>query len=150
MIRRFIAAGALLALAACASPSNEAPAPSRAPPPDFASPQAPSPPPGAAPGVAAPGVVAPGVQAPPAPRPAPPPGDVVVPGQVDRTLPPTGDPRTSSQRAQDIRAWDQCVTRAQGTGDSDPMRPALDSPEDICRQSLGMASRNAVPDFRRR
>lgn len=143
MIGRMVAAGALLALAACAS-SEPLPPAAPAPPP-FAQAPAPS----ADADVAAPGVAAPGVAAPPAPRPPPPRGDVVVPGQVERAIPPTGDPRSASERAQDIRAWDDCVMRSQGMAEGDPMRPQLDSPEDVCQRQLGMASRTAVPNSRR-
>lgn len=50
---------------------------------------------------------------------------------------------------QDINAWDRCVTHVQAAFESDPMRPQLDSPEEYCSQSLGMANRTAVPDSRR-
>jgi hypothetical protein len=46
---------------------------------------------------------------------------------------------------EDIRAWDQCVTRVQAAFESDPMSPQLDSPEEYCSQSLGMSDRDAVP-----
>jgi hypothetical protein len=72
--------------------------------------------------------------------------DVVVPGQRERQVqPPNGDPRSNSERMQDIRAWDQCVVRVQSAYDRDPMRPQLDSPEDYCRESLGMADRTSIP-----
>lgn len=147
MVRTILAASALLAMAACASSSGDAPqAAAPAPPPPMANaPQdAPPPPPGAAPGI-----VAPGVQAPPPPRAPPPRGDVVVPGQVDRQVtPPAGDPRSNAQRAADIRNWDRCVMQAQNMGESDPTRPVLDTPEDICSRDLGMANRTAVPQER--
>lgn len=90
----------------------------------------------------------------PAPAPAraanPDDADVVVRGQVrNQVPPPAGDPRSTSERIQDIRAWDQCVTHAQAIGETDPMRPQLDTPEDVCRTSLGMTSRSAVPASRR-
>jgi hypothetical protein len=73
-------------------------------------------------------------------------GDVVVPGVRERQVqPPQGDPRSVSERMEDIRSWDQCVTRVQAAFESDPMNPQLDSPEEYCSQSLGMANRNAVP-----
>jgi hypothetical protein len=72
--------------------------------------------------------------------------EVVVPGQRERQVqPPNGDPRSNTERMQDIRAWDQCVVRVQSAYDRDPMRPQLDSPEDYCRESLGMADRNSIP-----
>ena len=145
MIGRMANLAAVLALAACAS-SNELPPAAPAPPP----PELSAPAPDAAPGAAAPEIAAPGVAAPPAPRPPAPRGDIVVPGQVERALPPTGDPRSVTERAQDVRAWDDCVMRAQGMAESDAMSPSLDTPEDICRQQLGMANRGAVPDSRRR
>ncbi len=39
----------------------------------------------------------------------------------------------------------ECVMRAQGATESDPNRVQLDTPEDLCRESLGMANRNAIP-----
>lgn len=190
MIRRILAATALMMTAACAGSYDYVDAPPRAapapPPPSASAPNyvppppvqsaplaAPPPAPTAAPSPAAPvaapvqtqaprpapmpapaasdaRIVAPDVAAPPPPRPAPPRGDVVVPGTVERqVLPPTGDPRSVSERARDIRAWDDCVMRAQNMGESDPLGPQLDQPEDVCRAQLGMASRTAVPDNRR-
>lgn len=76
--------------------------------------------------------------------------DIVVPGQREQQVrPPAGDPRSTAQRMEDVRAWDQCVTRAQAAFESDPMRPQLTTPEDYCGQSLGMTSRLAVPESRR-
>lgn len=76
-------------------------------------------------------------------------GEVIVPGTVRRQVPvPPGDPRSVSERMADIRSWDQCVMRAQNR-DADPTRPILDTPEDICRQRLGMENRTAVPDSRK-
>lgn len=87
----------------------------------------------------------------PAPRRASGEDEIVVPGQVQRQVPaPNGDPRSRTERMEDIRAWDQCVTSAQAAFESDPMRPQLEQPEDLCRTSLGMASRDAVPESRRR
>lgn len=126
-----------LALAACASDGEpEAAAP--APPPPASVSEAPAP----SGDVAAPGVSV----APPSPPPAP--GDIVVPGGPDRQVNPSADPRTQSERMTDIRAWDQCVMRAQSVGDSDPMRPQMESPEELCSRSLGMSNRTAVPDSR--
>jgi hypothetical protein len=71
--------------------------------------------------------------------------EVVVPGQRERQITPPGDPRSTSERMEDIRAWDQCVTRVQAAYERDPMRPQLDSPEQYCARSLGMADRDAVP-----
>jgi hypothetical protein len=122
------------------------------PPPPISTPApriAPAPPPQAAP-APTPSVAAPNVQAPPAPAaPRQASGEeVIVPGQRERQIaPPNGDPRTATERQADIHAWDVCVTRVQGR--SDPMEPQLDSPEDVCRRSLGMGSRTAVPDSRR-
>jgi hypothetical protein len=62
--------------------------------------------------------------------------------------PPSGDPRTVTERMQDINAWDRCVTHVQAAFESDPLRPQLQSPEDYCSQSLGMANRDAVPESR--
>jgi hypothetical protein len=76
-------------------------------------------------------------------------GDVVVPGARQRQVPaPGGDPRSTAERMQDVRAWDQCVMRVQAAGEADPMRPQLTTPEEYCRTSLGMAERGAVPASR--
>lgn len=127
-----------LIVVACASGVEEAPTAALPPPAPSAVDQ---PPPVAAPNVVAPGVSAPAPQPPP-----PPPGDIVVPGQVERNLPVTGDPRPTSVRMEHIRAWDDCVMRAQSMGEDDPTRPQLEQPEDLCRRQLGMAGRTAVPD----
>lgn len=77
--------------------------------------------------------------------------DIVVPGQTEtQARPPGGDPRSIAERREDIRAWDRCVMRAQGTLESDPTRPQLESAEEVCRRSLGMADRRAVPESRLR
>ena len=70
---------------------------------------------------------------------------MVVPGQRVRQITPPGDPRSTSERMEDIRAWDQCVTRVQAAYERDPMRPQLDSPEQYCSRSLGMSDRDAIP-----
>ncbi|MGH6951365.1 MAG: hypothetical protein ACREH4_10850, partial [Vitreimonas sp.] len=78
-------------------------------------------------------------------------GGIVVPGQREMQVqPPSGDPRSVAERTRDVRAWDQCITASQSAFESDPMRPQLDSPEEQCSRSLGMANRTAVPDSRRR
>lgn len=136
--------------------AGRAPAPPverAAPAPQTVSP-APSPAPPVAEPTPAPAPVAEGVAAPPAPAPqrqaSGGSADLVVPGIVDRQVPPpSGDPRSVAERMADIRAWDACVTRAQGAAEGDPMRPQLQSPEEICTQALGMAGRNAVPISRR-
>lgn len=88
----------------------------------------------------------------PEPRPQPRSSDdeVIVQGQVDRQVPPPeGDPRSTAERVRDVRAWDQCVSRAQAAGETDPMRPAMETPEELCARALGMADRFAVPVSRR-
>lgn len=76
---------------------------------------------------------------------------VVVTPDAERPTSPDADPRSASQRAADVRAWDQCVSRASsrmegpGAGSS----PVSDNPEEACSRSLGMSSRNAPPDRRR-
>ena len=71
--------------------------------------------------------------------------EVVVPGQRERQITPPGDPRSTSERMEDIRAWDRCVMTVQNAYERDPMRPQLDSPEQYCSRSLGMANRDAIP-----
>lgn len=148
--RNAIVAGLAALAAACASAEpagRNARSDEAAAPPASAEPAAPS----SAPSVELPPVAAPNVAA-PAParrRQASGEDEVVIPGQVERPVaPPRGDPRSIAQRNEDIRAWDQCVSRAQGVFDTDPMRPQLETPEDVCGASLGMASRDAVPDSR--
>lgn len=75
---------------------------------------------------------------------------IVVPGQREEQVrPPSGDPRSTAQRMEDVRAWDQCVIQVQSAFESDPMRPQMTTPEEYCRSSLGMASRTSVPESRR-
>ena len=76
-------------------------------------------------------------------------GAIVVPGQREMQVQPSGDPRSVAERMRDVRAWDQCITSSQSAFESDPMRPQLDSPEEYCSRNLGMASRTAVPASRR-
>lgn len=77
-------------------------------------------------------------------------GAIVVPGQREvQVPPPDGDPRSVAERMEDVRAWDQCITTSQAAFERDPMRPQLDSPEEVCSRMLGMASRTAVPASRR-
>jgi hypothetical protein len=109
-----------------------------------------------APTATAPSVAAPRVTAPPstsaaptAPRSTSADEDVVVPGQTQVPA-PQGDPRSNEERMADIRAWDQCVMQVQNAFDADPMRPQLTTPEEYCRESLGMNERMAVPISRRR
>lgn len=108
-----------------------------------------APPVASPPVTSAPPVVAPSVAAPAADRPPPRRSndeEVVVPGTITRQIqPPNGDPRTEAERMQDINSWDRCVTHVQAAFESDPMRPQLQSPEEYCSQSLGMADRTAVP-----
>jgi len=61
--------------------------------------------------------------------------------------PPNGDPRSIAERREDIQNWDHCVMQAMAQ-QSDPNRPTVDTPEDICAQRLGQSSRNAVPQSR--
>lgn len=153
MLGRLMAVAALAALGACAAfepagrNAGREPAPAAAQPPAATQP---APAPEAAPPapVAAPDVSAPA----PTPRPQPQDDeDIVVPGEVERQVPPPqGDPRSTAERIEDIRAWDQCVTQVQAAFERDPMRPQLTSPEEYCRQSLGMSGRTAVPESRLR
>ncbi|MEZ5994468.1 MAG: hypothetical protein R3C25_01805 [Hyphomonadaceae bacterium] len=150
MLKRTAAALALMALAGCAGRERADDAIALPPPPAVSAPVSETP--EAAPDavVAAPGVTAPAPQQPPS-RPAAPSDDIVVPGQAqEQALPPQGDPRSNEERRTDVRAWDQCVSQAQTALDTDPMRPQLTTPEEYCANSLGMASRTAVPMSRQR
>jgi hypothetical protein len=159
MMGRPAVLAALIALAGCAGVepvgrnAQRAPAPVAAEAPPQPAPSAVSPPPQAPPPAQA---AAP--QAAPAPTPTPPTetasaeedNAIVVPGQRDvQVPPPAGDPRSVAERTEDVRAWDQCVTQVQSAFEHDPMRPQLDSPEEYCSRSLGMANRMAVPESRR-
>ncbi len=94
-------------------------------------------------------VAAPGVEAPAEPAPVRASDeDITVPGTAPLP-PPGGDPRTVAERREDRQRWDQCVSRAQNRAADDPTRPQLDTPEELCRQSLGMSERDAVPVGRR-
>lgn len=120
-----------------------APAPLAAPPPARTESVAPPTP------ALAPPVAASQVPAPPPSRPTRTTTDdstIVVPGQRETQVrPPNGDPRSNAERMEDIRAWDQCITASQAAFESDPMSPQLDTPEDYCRRSLGMANRTSMP-----
>lgn len=164
MIGRTLALASIVVLAGCTSlepagrnagrapapPATQSPAPTlAAPAPRVASAPAPAP-------IAAP-LPAP-VAAPNVNLPAPPPrpvargeeDDIVIPGQVERQVPPPrGDPRSTIERVEDIRAWDHCVMEAQAIYDRDPMRPQLDPPEAVCAGALGMSDRDGVPENRR-
>lgn len=106
-----------------------------------------------APAPVAPSVAAPEVRVPvsttPPPRPRSDDDDIIVPGQAqEQVRAPDGDFRSREQRNEDIRAWDRCVSSVQAVFERDPMRPQLNSPEDYCSQSLGMADRDAIPESR--
>lgn len=122
-----------------------APAPQTAAPPESAPQAQPSAP------VAAPNVSVPTPQPQPQASTRAGGNDIVVPGQREQQVqPPAGDPRSMAQRMEDVRAWDRCVTEVQAAFETDPMRPQLETPEEYCRRSLGMASRLAVPESRLR
>jgi hypothetical protein len=149
MLGRIAAAAALIALAGCAGMESAGRAASRSPE-TVSSAAAPVPTTAPAP-EAAPPASAQTAPAAPAERPvtASRSGDdetVVVPGTRERQVqPPGGDPRSNAERMQDIRAWDRCVMGVQSAAEADPLRPQLETPEEYCRQSLGMADRTSVP-----
>lgn len=153
MMRALAGFAALVVMSGCAGVES-AGRNSRAPAPGQVSEPAPEPPPPAQtppPETGAPGVAS-GARVTPEPPPAPAPEDdeVVVRGQIERQIPPPeGDPRSTAERMRDVHAWDQCVSQAQAAGEIDPMRPALETPEELCARSLGMADRFAVPISRR-
>lgn len=130
-------------------PSASLPPPQQTPAPPPVAQQTPAPTPPAAQQSEPAGVASPAVPPPPPVRRTTG-NEVVVPGVRERQVEsPDEDPRSTTERMRDIRAWDRCVMRIQGRADSDPMRPQLESPEEVCSRSLGMASRTAVPDSRR-
>jgi hypothetical protein len=126
-----------------AAPPVISAAPTAAPTPS----PAPAPVPAPEPSVAAPNVA---VATPPPPRPRSGDDDIVVRGEFEPIPQPEGDFRSRAQRNEDIRAWDQCVTTVQAAYESDPMSPQLETPEEYCARSLGMADRNAMPQSRLR
>lgn len=133
------AAAAAIVLAACAAPGEPEPIPAgpvaSAPAPAMGPAMEPAP----APAAAEAGAPAGGGG-----------GDIViVPDGREIPVPSPADPRSMSERREDIRAWDQCIMSSQGAFDSDPMRPQLQSPEEQCSRALGMADRTAVPVSRR-
>lgn len=141
MLKHWAAALSVLALAACASPAP--PESGDLGPPPTAAPATPA---ATAPAAAAPNVAAPAAT----PEARPNDDSVVVPGARPQPVrPPPGDPRSVAERTEDVRAWDQCVSRAQAQFETDPMRPQLETPEDVCSRSLGMSNRLAVPASRR-
>ncbi len=168
MLGRYAAVAALIALAGCAGLESAGrnsmrgapepiPAPRAAPvapPPAYAPPppsqaqtQAPpvrtmqtQPPPVAAPSIS----VAP---PPPAPR-AEDDADVTVQAPARQVQAPRGDPRSVSERREDIQRWDTCVMQVQQTYASDPLEPETETPEEVCQHQLGQANRNAVPTSR--
>ena len=170
MLGRYAAVAALIALAGCAgfesagrnsSRGASEPIPTAAPAPRAAPVAPPSsyvpPPPSQAqtspvqtvqaqqPPVAAPSVsVAP---PPPAPRAADD-ADVTVQAPARQVQAPRGDPRSVSERREDIQRWDTCVMQVQQTYASDPLEPETETPEEVCRRQLGQADRNAVPTSR--
>lgn len=149
MIGRLAAGAVLMALAACAGveSAGRTAREGGAAPPTISSEPAPAPAPAPAPGpsVAAPNVA---VETPPPPRPRSGDDDIVVRGEYEQVPQPEGDFRSRAQRNEDIRAWDQCVTVVQAAYERDPMRPQLETAEEYCRRSLGMADRTAMPESR--
>lgn len=172
MLGRYAAAAALIALAGCAgfesagrnatrgaSVPATAPAPRSAPvapPPSYVPPppsqqQAQAQPVQTQPvQTQQPSVVAPSISV--APAPPPPRGDdnadVTVQAPARQVQAPRGDPRSVSERREDIQRWDTCVMAVQQTISSDPLEPVLETPEEVCRRQLGQADRNAVPTSR--
>jgi hypothetical protein len=171
MLGRLGAAAALIALAGCAGmesagrnaarDNTSAPAERSAPvtpPPAYVPPppsrQTYTPPPQPAPvgqAQSSPTVAAQSVAAPPPPPPqqaADPNADVTVQAPARQLEAPRGDPRSVSERREDIQTWDRCVLAVQQTYASDPTEPVLDTPEEVCRRQLGQTNRTAVPTSR--
>jgi hypothetical protein len=151
MFGRLAAGTALMVLAACAgveSAGRSARESGAAPPVISSAPSpapAPAPAPTPEPSVAAPNVA---VATPPPPRQRSGDDDIVVRGEYESIPQPEGDFRSRAQRNEDIRSWDQCVTAVQAAYERDPMRPQLETAEEYCGRSLGMADRTAVPESR--
>jgi hypothetical protein len=81
------------------------------------------------------------------------PDALIVPGQTntDRPAPPDGDPRNAIERRRDRQVWDKCVLSVQRrlNDDAGGANPVEASPEDYCRERLGMSGRDSVPESRR-
>ena len=71
--------------------------------------------------------------------------------EVERPAPPTlGDPRTPTEIMNARRAWNRCIARADRIArDSAPSQVAMDSPEELCRRSLGMQGPDDIPASQR-
>jgi len=166
MLGRYAAVAALIALAGCAgfvsagrnstrgAPEpipNAAPAPV-APPPAYVPPppsQAQTRPAQTAP-AQQPSIAAPSLSvAPPPPQPrADDNADVTVQAPARQVQAPRGDPRSVSERREDVQRWDTCVMQVQQTYASDPLEPETETPEEVCQRQLGQANRNSVPTSR--
>ena len=83
-------------------------------------------------------------------EPEPDDGSIDVPGALERPVaPPDGDFRTPGQRRSDARAYDRCINKISAReSDRAVSNPVGANPEDYCRERMGMASRNAIPDSR--
>lgn len=170
MLGRYAAAAALIALAGCAGFESAgrnaergvpepvpATAPAQrsapiAPPPSYVPPppsqqqaQAPVQP---AQQTQQPLVAAPSVSVAPPPRRADDDADVTVQAPARQVQAPRGDPRSVSERREDVQRWDTCVMQVQQTISSDPLEPVLETPEEVCQRQLGQSDRNAVPTSR--
>jgi hypothetical protein len=79
------------------------------------------------------------------------PSTIVTTGRLeDRPVSPDGDPRNAIQRRQDARAWDRCILSVQRQmAQQEGVNPVGNSPEEYCARTLGMSSRDAVPNSRR-
>lgn len=71
--------------------------------------------------------------------------------EVERPAPPTlGDPRTPTEIMNARRAWNRCIARADSAArNSSPSQVSIDSPEEICRRSLGMDGPGDIPASQR-
>ena len=96
------------------------------------------------PSLAAPSV---SVAQPPPPR-ADDDADVTVQAPARQVQAPRGDPRSVSERREDVQRWDTCVMQVQQTIASDPLEPVTETPEEVCQRQLGQSDRNAVPTSR--
>ena len=96
-----------------------------------------------------PPVAAPSISvAPPPPAPRTDDADVTVQAPARQVQAPRGDPRSVSERREDVQRWDTCVMQVQQTYASDPLEPETETPEEVCQRQLGQENRNAVPTSR--
>jgi hypothetical protein len=70
--------------------------------------------------------------------------ELVIEPRQKRAQSPDGDPRSVGEMREHRTAFDQCVVTAP---EHDMAHPVDSTPEEYCSRVLGMADRDAVPNF---